>query len=53
MKIKRLIDGCVYERKRRKKELHNSNCGSSKEKDFKKMLKNIISKRKGDSNDRL
>ena len=46
MKVKRVIND--HQHRHRKKELHNKDCDSSKEKDFKKILNDIISQKESE-----
>ena len=46
MKIKRVINDREY--RHRKKELHNGNCDSSNDKEFKKILNDIISQKESE-----
>ena len=45
MKVKRVINDYVYDRKRRKKEHHNNGRDNSNSKEFKNILNGIISQK--------
>ena len=47
MKVKRVINDYAYDRKRRKKEHRNKDCDNSNSKEFKNIINNIISQKKG------